>query len=89
MEWIKNFNFEKQHKIIIFIINFFYYTNFNCHIIDALCKRNDQLKVFKTAKIAHMIDIDDLKTDRGFNHIGLYKDMEILIGVPILYQFLD
>lgn len=36
-----------------------------------------------------MIDIDDLKTDRGFNHIGLYKDMEILIGVPILYQFLD
>ena len=51
------------------------------NIVDASCKHNDELKVAQATKIAHLIAIDELESERGLNRLVLYNGQEILVGV--------
>ena len=57
-------------KEVIPIHHFFTKLTSIVNIVGASCKRNDEFKHAHAAEIAHLIDIDELKSGTGLNQIG-------------------
>ena len=57
-------------KEVISIHHFFTKLTSIVNIVGASCKRNDEFKHAHAAEIAHLIDIDELKSGTGLNQIG-------------------
>ena len=60
----------KASKQVVPISHFFLTLLFLIIIVNASCKRNEQLKVVNTNEIAHFIDLEELETGSGLNQIG-------------------
>ncbi|XP_075666079.1 uncharacterized protein LOC142635914 [Castanea sativa] len=60
----------KTSKQVNAISGFFLTLLFLIKIVNASCKRNEQLKVVNANEIAHLIDLEELKTGSGLNQIG-------------------
>ena len=50
--------------------HFFLTLLFLIKIVNASCKRNEQLKVANANEIARLIDLEELETRSGLNQIG-------------------
>nr|XP_023904266.1 zinc finger MYM-type protein 1-like [Quercus suber] len=60
----------KASKQIVHISGFFLKLLLVIKTFNASCKRNEQLKVANADEIAHLIDLEELKTRSGLNQIG-------------------
>ncbi|XP_050268036.1 uncharacterized protein LOC126712657 [Quercus robur] len=60
----------KASKQVVPINHFFLTLLFLIKIVNASCKRNEQLKVVNANEIAHLIDLEELETGNGLNQIG-------------------
>ena len=60
----------KASKQVNAISHFFLALLFLIKIVNASCKRNDQLKVANANEIACLIDLEELETGSGLNQIG-------------------
>ncbi|XP_030963949.1 zinc finger MYM-type protein 1-like [Quercus lobata] len=60
----------KASKQVVPICHFFHTLLFLIKIVNASCKRNEQLKVANANEIAHLIDLEELETGSGLNQIG-------------------
>ena len=59
----------KALKQVVPICGFFLKLLFLIKIVNASCKRNEQLKVANANEIAHLIDLEELETGSGLNQI--------------------
>ena len=64
---------SKSIKKVVPISHFFLTLLFLIIIINASCKRNEQLKVVNTNEIAHFIDLGELEIGSGLNQIGILQ----------------
>uniref|UniRef100_A0A7N2MB19 TTF-type domain-containing protein n=1 Tax=Quercus lobata TaxID=97700 RepID=A0A7N2MB19_QUELO len=60
----------KASKQVVPISHFFLTLLFLIKIVNASCKRNEQLKVANANEIARLIDLEELETGSGLNQIG-------------------
>ncbi|XP_050289748.1 uncharacterized protein LOC126727891 [Quercus robur] len=60
----------KASKQVVPISHFFLTLLFLIKIVNASCKRNEQLKVANANEIARLIDLEELETRSGLNQIG-------------------
>ncbi|XP_050256951.1 uncharacterized protein LOC126702324 [Quercus robur] len=60
----------KALKQVVPISHFFLTLLFLIKIVNASCKRNEQLKVVNANEIACLIDLEELETGSGLNQIG-------------------
>ncbi|XP_030941812.1 zinc finger MYM-type protein 1-like [Quercus lobata] len=60
----------KASKQVVPISHFFLTLLFLIKIVNASCKRNEQLKVANANEIACLIDLEELETGSGLNQIG-------------------
>ncbi|XP_050241219.1 uncharacterized protein LOC126690129 [Quercus robur] len=60
----------KASKQVVPISHFFLMLLFLIKIVNASCKRNEQLKFANANEIARLIDLKELKTRSGLNQIG-------------------
>ncbi|XP_042400880.1 zinc finger MYM-type protein 1-like [Zingiber officinale] len=60
-------------KNVTHIHQFFDRLTFIVNIVASSCKRNDELKNADADDIAHLITINELKTGRGLNQIGILQ----------------
>ncbi|XP_075649664.1 uncharacterized protein LOC142620128 [Castanea sativa] len=60
----------KASKQVVPISGFFLTVLFLIKILNASCKRNEQLKVANANEIARLIDLEELETGSGLNQIG-------------------
>ncbi|XP_071923091.1 uncharacterized protein [Coffea arabica] len=58
---------------VIPVEQFFTYLSLLINLISSSCKRVDQLRVARAARIVELIAIDELETGRGQNQIGTLK----------------
>ncbi|XP_050289786.1 uncharacterized protein LOC126727933 [Quercus robur] len=60
----------KASKQVVPICHFFLTLLFLIKIVNASCKRNEQLKVANANEIARLIDLEELEIESGLNQIG-------------------
>ncbi|XP_030923045.1 zinc finger MYM-type protein 1-like [Quercus lobata] len=60
----------KASKQVVPISHFFLTLLFLIKIVNASCKRNEQLKVANANEITRLIDLEELETGSGLNQIG-------------------
>nr|XP_023870697.1 zinc finger MYM-type protein 1-like [Quercus suber] len=63
----------KASKQVVPISHFFLTLLFLIRIVNASCKRNEQLKVANANEIARLIDLEELETGSGLNQIGTFQ----------------
>ena len=63
-------------KEVIPISQFFTYLTLIINLVSCSCKQNDQLKIAQATKVAKMIAIDDLETEKGRNQIDTLKGVD-------------